>query len=66
MHNKLMRSKYTLGNTLYFRSKYGFGITKGTICGLHDDFVRVMIRDSRESGYVVPVKFADVLSIYEQ
>lgn len=61
MHSKLMRSKYNLGNALFFRTKYNFGITKGTVCGLHDDFVKVLIEDET----VAIVKFEDVLSVYE-
>lgn len=61
MHSKLMRSKYSLGNALFFRTKYNFGICKGFICGLHDDFVRVQVNDDS----VVTVKFEDVLSVYE-
>ncbi len=62
MNSKLMRSKYNLGNSLFFRAKYNFGICKGFIVGLHDDFVRVQINDDS----IVTVKFADVLSIYEK
>lgn len=65
MNSKLMRSKYNLGFPLYFKTKFGFGITKGTVCGLHDDFVRVLIDGGRNDTRVTIVKFEDVLSVYE-
>lgn len=58
MQSNLVR--YSLGTKLYFKTKYGFGICNGFVVGLHDDFVKVQIQDK-----IVPVKFGDVLSIYD-
>jgi hypothetical protein len=58
-----MRSKYNLGFPLYFKTRYGFGITKGTVCGLHDDFVKVLVTENESR--VAIVRFEDVLSVYE-
>jgi hypothetical protein len=48
---------------LYFKTRYGFGITKGTVCGLHDDFVKVLVTENESR--VAIVRFEDVLSVYE-
>jgi len=64
MQSNLVR--YRLGVPLYFKgSKYGFGITKGYIVGLHDDFVRVLVEGGKNDARVAAVKFGDILSIYD-
>lgn len=62
-----MRSKYSLGVSVYYKANYGYGISKGNIVGLHDDFIRVRPEKLLDGeGYTITVKFEDVLSIYEK
>ncbi len=64
MQSNLIR--YSLGAKLYFKgSKYSFGICKGYVVGLHDDFVRVLIEGGKNDTRITAVKFTDILSIYE-
>lgn len=63
MHNKLMRSKFFLEQRLYYKSKYGFGIIKGTVVGLHDDFLKVKTYQERDNVEIVTVKFEEILSV---
>lgn len=64
MQSNLVR--YKLGVPVYFKgSKYNFGICKGNIVGLHDDFVRVLLDGGRNDSRVAIVKFEDILSIYD-
>lgn len=67
MHSKLMKSRFSLGTKIYYRSRYGFGIAAGYVAGLHDDFVRVRPGKWEENHYeIVSVRFEDVLSIYDK
>lgn len=64
MQSNLIR--YKLGVSLYFKgSKYGFGICKGYVVGLHDDFVRVLVEGGKNDTRIAAVKFEDILSIYD-
>ena len=66
MNNKLMKSRFSLGTKIYYKSKYsGVGICVGWVVGLHDDFIRVS-PFSNGSSIINSVKFEDVLSIYEE
>lgn len=60
MSNNLMKSKFFLGQRLFYKTKYGFGISKGKVVGLHDDVLKV---EKDSEVFVIPIN--DVLSIYE-
>jgi hypothetical protein len=60
-----MRSKFSLGTKIYYKTRYGYGICVGYVVGLHDDFIRTSPFELG-SSIVNIVRFEDVLSIFDE